>query len=703
MIKKLKSISIAYKIHIPLIFTILFGLALISFNAYVSIHNIEQQAMDDISKKSEQQVLTSADKEYVSKYVTQAKNIFLKQIWILFIVDIMILVILIYLLNVTFKDPIFKLLNGLKKINSEIKNGKTPTEVYAQHKLTYNSHDEMGVISATINALLKTMSKTFAELQKSQKHTAEYINAIYAGGLVSVSDIDGNITYVNEKLCEVSGYSKDELIGKAHNIFRDINTPTKIYQELWDTVKNGTIYHNLMKNRAKDGSSFYVNTTIIPIKDENDNVIEYIAFRDNVTELVNSKKELKRTFLHDSLTSLGNRFKLIGDISKNSYLAIIDIHLFKEVNDFYGHEIGDLVLKDLAHRLFENFHKHGMNVYHLNSDEFAVLADKVFISEGEFFELLREFLAKNMTHELFINKNINISTRLTCGVAYDNTHLINYAGIAHKQAKKLNRDIVQYSVEINTDEEYRLNLEWTNELKNAIAEDRIETYYQPIVNSKTGQIEKYETLMRLIKRDGEVVSPVHFLEIAKKTRVYEELTKIVALKSFTKFSNSECEFSINLSIEDIMVYNVASWIFDLAIEKNVNNRLVLEIVESEGIESFEEVGHFIEQAKSHGMKIAIDDFGTGYSNFEYLIKLNADYLKIDGSLMKEIDKDDKLCGVVETIVSFAKKNDIKVIGEFISTHEIYEKTKELGIDFSQGYYLGHPSCEVNYESKNKDC
>jgi len=185
--------------------------------------------------------------------------------------------------------------------------------------------------------------------------------------------------------------------------------------------------------------------------------------------------------------------------------------------------------------------------------------------------------------------------------------------------------------------------------------------------------------------------------LIKKTSVYQELTKIVALKAFNKFQNSKYEFSINISIEDIMVYDIASWIFDLAKEKKVNDRLVLEIVESEGIESFSEMQKFIEAAQKNSMKIAIDDFGTGYSNFEYLIKLNPDYLKIDGSLMKEIDKDDKLYGVVETIVSFANKNHIQVIGEYISTAEIYEKTKELGIEYSQGYYLGHPSCEVNYE------
>lgn len=701
MIRKLKSISIAYKINIPLVFIILFGLVIVTINSYLSLQNIEQSAMSEISKNNGI-VMTTADREYVQKYVDKTKKLFKQQIWILFIVDTFMLVILIYLLNITFKYPIFKLLKGLKKINKEMKKGKTPIDVYNHNKFSYESHDEMGTISTTINSLLRTMSQTYSQLQKSQKHTSEYINAIYAGGLVSVSDVNGQITYVNEKLCKVSGYTKSELIGKSHNIFRDIGTSRQIYEDLWMTILSGKIYHELIKNRSKNGESFYANTTIIPIKDENEKIIEFIAFRDDVTELINSKKELKRNFLHDPLTNLGNRFKMIADISESSYLAILDIHLFKEINDFYGHEIGDLVIKDLAYRLFENFHKKGMSVYHLSGDEFSVVADKNFISSSEFYKMLKEFLSQNIINELFINNNIQVSTRLTCGIAYEKENIINYADIAHKHAKKINKDILEYSKDINTDEEYRLNLEWTNELKNAISEDRIETYFQPIVNSVTGNIEKYETLMRLIKRDGEVVLPIEFLNIAKKTRIYQELTKIVALKAFNKFSDSEYEFSINLSIEDIMVYDVGSWIFDLALEKKVNNRLIIEIVEAEDIESFEEVENFIREAKGIGMKIAIDDFGTGYCNFEYLIKLNADYLKVDGSLMSEINTNEKLCGVVETIVSFAKKNDIKVIGEFISTQEIYEKTKELGIEYSQGYFLGHPSCELKNKVKDEN-
>ncbi len=639
-------------------------------------------------------ILIAANKEYVNRYVDQAKETYFKLIWILLIVDILILITLVYLLNTIVKQPISNLQKSLIDINQKIKNGATPVEVYKNNKLTYMFHDEMGVISVTINTLLRTMAQTFKKLQQSQKHTSEYIKAIYAGGLVSTSDINGDITYINEEFCKVTGYTAKELIGKPHNIFRDPKTPKSTYTKLWETIKAGKIYNDILKNVRKDGSTFYTNTTIIPIKNDKDEIVEYIAFRDDITELVNSKKELRKTFLTDSLTNLGNRFKMLSDISTNCYLAILDIQSFKEINDFYGYKTGDKVLKNLASRLFSYFDARGMEVYHLNGDEFAIISNRDTITQSGFFELVKEFLEQTKKGEFSLDDNISIIVQLTCGISYDGDNLVNYADVAHQHAKKTNKDLVEYTNDINTDQEYEKKLAWTKEIREAISDNRIEAYYQPIVNYETSKIEKYETLMRLIKKDGEVVSPFHFLDIAKKTRVYKELTKIVVTKAFDKFANTEYDFSINLSIEDIMFHDIESWIFDLAVAKGVNEKLVIELVESEGIESFEMIDKFIQKAKEYKMKIAIDDFGTGYSNFEYLIKLNADFIKIDGSLIRDIDTNEKLCGVVETIITFAKRNDIKVIGEFVSSKGVYEKTKDMGIDYGQGYYLGIPMSEL---------
>jgi len=648
----------------------------------------------DVNKTNIGCVLIGAPQDYVHRSLTQAKEIFVGQIWIMLFADALMLVLLILLLDITVKKPIFKLKESVKNINAQIKDGNSPIEVYKKSRLHHTSHDEIGIIGGTINSLLRTMSHTFKELQKSQRNSAEYLKAVYAAGLVSIGDKRGDITYVNEKFCEITGYTKEELLGEPHSILRDPATAKCVYKELWDTIESKKIFNSILKNRKKDGSIFYTHTTIVPITNEKDEIVEYVAFRDDITELIESKKKLKMRYYTSTLTGLPNRFKMLVDITAKSYLAIFDIHLFKEINDFYGYKIGDIVLQNLALRVQKYFVDSDMDVYHLNGDEFAVVAKKSRISEDGFLEKLTQFLQHNKNEEIVIDENLTISVRLTCGVAFGGDAIVNYADIAHKQAKKSNKDILIYTDAINTDEEYKKNLEWSSELKSAIEEGRIQAYFQPIVNYKTSKIDKYETLMRLIKKDGEVVTPIHFLEIAKKTRMYKYLTKIIVTQAFEKFSHTHFTFSINLSIEDITTNSIDSWFFDLATQKGINKQLVIELVESEGIESYEAVNKFIQKAKEQGMRIAIDDFGTGYSNFEYLMKLNADFIKLDGSLMREIDTDEKLCGVVETIISFAQKNNIAVIGEFIATEAIYDKTISLGIEFGQGYYLGHPKADL---------
>ena len=173
-----------------------------------------------------------------------------------------------------------------------------------------------------------------------------------------------------------------------------------------------------------------------------------------------------------------------------------------------------------------------------------------------------------------------------------------------------------------------------------------------------------------------------------------KLTKVVIKKSFEYFKDKDYEFSINLTLEDITNKNISSYIIEMLKEYNIASKVVFEIVESEGIQDFTYVNNFIDRVKELGCKIAIDDFGSGYSNFEYLIKLNADYIKIDGSLIKDILVNKNNQEIVITIVDFAKRQGFKTIAEFVSSKEIFEKVKELGIDYAQGYYISEPKPDI---------
>jgi len=645
----------------------------------------------DILNKEIGSVLIALPQSKVNVIVDQAKESLISQIWIMIGVDLVILLLLLMVLHYGVKKPIKDLNDTVEGIKDSLVDMKNLLQL-SQLKIKIDRDDEIGSIGKMINRLLKTLMQEFVKVQRASKTTEEYVKATNAGSIVSKSDLDGIITFVNQALCDVTGYTEGELIGQPHNILRHPNTSKQTFKLLWKKIQSGEIWHGLLKNKRKDGTTFYANTTIVPIKNGKNKVVEYVALRDDVTDLVNSKEELKKTFLTDPLTSLGNRFKMLDTLQKypQSYMAIIDIHSFKEVNDFYGHGFGDRVIVELGNILFKFFQDENMEVFHLSGDEYAVVNSSNVLSEREFISSMEEFFDSYNHSEVVIGDHV-ISLRLTCGISGTSEHLVSHAGIAHKNAKKLNKNIVVYSEEISTDIEYKKNLEWTRKIKNAIENDRIKAVYQPIYNNKTHKIEKYETLMRLIEEDGTEISPFFFLDIAKRTRHYKALTRIVVEQAFKQFETSPYEFSINLSAEDIIMHNIGEYIFDLAEEYGVQNRVVIELVESEGIESFDTVETFISEAKEHGMMIAIDDFGTGYSNFEYLIRLSTDYLKIDGSLIKTIDTDQNMRSVVETMVMFAKKNNIKTIAEFVATKEIQEIVDELEIDYSQGYYHGKPS------------
>jgi len=647
-------------------------------------------ALFDIRNEKVGIVLVALLNNKVNSFVDEAKESLITQIWIMLTAAILVLIFLIAILHYNIKLPIKYLNDAMDNIKGSLSSKQGIMELN-RLKIKMNQKDEIGSIAHTINSLLKSLLSEFIKVQKASKTTQEYVKAVNAGSIVSKSDLDGNITYVNQALCDITGYTKEELIGKPHNIFRHPNTPKQTFKELWQTIQNANIWHGILKNKRKDGTTFYANITIVPITNNNDKVIEYIALRDDVTELVNSKEELKKTFLTDPLTSFGNRFKMLEILQEypKSSLAIVDIHYFKEINDFYGHEIGDKVIVELGNKLFNFFSDNNMQIFHLSGDEFSIVYESDTSNDEEFENKIKEFF-KNYNHsEINIGDHV-IALRLTCGISNSSDYVMNHADIAHKNAKKNNKDIVIYSDEISTDIEYKKNLELTKKIKNAINNNKIEAFFQPLYNNKTRKIDKYETLMRLIEDDGNEMSPFVFLDIAKKTRHYKSLTQIVVEQAFKKFESKECEFSVNLSAEDIIMHNIGEYFFPLAKQYGVQDRVVIELVESEGIESFDTVETFIQEAKGYGMKIAIDDFGTGYSNFEYLIRLNADFIKIDGSLIKTIDKDKNMRSVVETIVMFAKKNGMKTIAEYVATKEIQKVVDELGIDYSQGYYHGKP-------------
>lgn len=550
--------------------------------------------------------------------------------------------------------------------------------------------DEIGDIANIVKLLSEKTSTLFNALRKSQRQSQQYIEAINQSNIVSRSDLEGNITYINDEFTKITGWTKREVIGKPHSIFRHPSVPKETFKDFWETIQAGKVWHGVVRSKKKNGDDFYAKVSIVPIFDENRKIIEYIGIRQDITDLINIKEEVSKTFYVDFLTNLGNRFKLKEDLEelKEASLAVLDISGFKKLNDVYGFDFGDKLLVDFASFLFKRFETPTFHVYRIHADEFAILTNPEEISYANFLKNLKE-MAKDYGIKLEV-ENKKVDLVLTIGIAHGNKNILNNAELAHQIAKNENKQLVEYSSKIKLNDEYKNSIALVSKIKSAIKDDRIEPFFQPIVDNKTQQITKYECLIRMVSETGEIVPPYLFLTEAKKTRFYPELTRIMINKTFEIFSKRKDIFSVNLSSDDIMDEKTIKAILLADKKFNVLERTVFEIVESESIQNFEAMKQFITKFKRLGSKIAIDDFGTGYSNFEYLTKMHPDFLKIDGSMIKNIDTDPTSFNVVETIVSFAKKNKILTIAEFVHSKEVYEIVVKMGIDFSQGYYFGEP-------------
>ncbi|MBM4055873.1 MAG: EAL domain-containing protein [Planctomycetes bacterium] len=406
--------------------------------------------------------------------------------------------------------------------------------------------------------------------------------------------------------------------------------------------------------------------------------------------------ELKQIAIKDRLTNLLNRFSFESDKESfaNPVFLLINLDGFKHINSFYGVQAGDYLLKKISEKLLKLIPKNiNAKIYRLGGDDFGVLCENTPTFQYE--ELVNKIITE-IENYVIMYHDYDISISITIGISKE-IPLLEKADMVLKYLKKNTRiKYMEYNEHLNLYQNISSNLTTVKLLKNAIKNDAVYSVFQPILDNKTGKIDKYECLIRINDADGNVLYPVSFLKIAKESKLYASLTEIMIKKSFDAFKNNNYTFSINLSIEDILDKSFNDFIRkELDNNEYLGQRIVFEFLESEGIESYEIVLKFIKDMKNYGCKIAIDDFGSGYSNFEHILKLYVDYIKIDASLIKNIDKDINSEIIVETIVNFTKKLNIETVAEYVDSFEVYKKVKELGVDYSQGFFIGKPEPEIN--------
>jgi len=412
-------------------------------------------------------------------------------------------------------------------------------------------------------------------------------------------------------------------------------------------------------------------------------------------EVQKRTRELQRQLYLDHLTGLNNRIALNRDLEKEQYtlLALVDIDRLQFINDLYGVEIGSDIIRKFSNILKQYLSK-DYTLYRTSGDEFAICAR--YEDKEQFISFIAS-VSEGVTHlPLFIESlEEEIFIDATIGVSYDNTHLLTHADLALKYAKSNQKPFVVYNDSMNMLDKMQDVLVWKRKIETAIQNDDIIPVFQPIVNAN-GEIVKYETLMRL--RDGDkLVSPYFFLETAIQTKLYPKLSMRIVKKALDFLISSDVTLSVNLSYSDFSDQRLIAMMTEVLERENIGSRLVFEILESEDIKDYKMVQRFILKFRRYGVKIAIDDFGSGFSNFGNIMQTKPDFIKIDGSLVKNIHKDKLSQSIVKAITQVSKEMGVKVIAEFVHSKEVFEKLQQLDIEEYQGYYFFEPSLSLMVE------
>ncbi|WP_418641330.1 EAL domain-containing protein [Sulfurimonas sp. ST-27] len=407
------------------------------------------------------------------------------------------------------------------------------------------------------------------------------------------------------------------------------------------------------------------------------------------------RRELFKRYFTDHLTNLPNLYQLRKDLEncEQCGLILLKIDNFQTINNFYGFVVGDYVLEYVGKYLKKVLSPN--QVYRLSGAEFAISLDenlgfyhlKSYLSE--LYEKIKNIKVTYQETQIFVDFTLASSSDRI------NNNIFSKVSMALMYAKKKGVPFWIYEDKMHFEDEYRRNLQLSSIVREAVQNDKIIPYFQAIRDNKTKEITKYECLARLVDMNGKILSPLLFIPIAKNIKIYNEVTKKIINKSFAVFEKNEFEFSINLSIEDIMSSEIFNFILNKLKNSHAASRVTFELLESEAVQDFKRVDRFVSEVVRYGAKIAIDDFGSGYSNFSYITKIDADYIKIDGSLIENIDVDEASKIVVDTIVQFAKKLGIKTIAEYVHSSVVMDRVCELGIDYSQGFYIDEPSVKLN--------
>jgi len=544
---------------------------------------------------------------------------------------------------------------------------------------------------------------------------------------ILITDAHNIIISVNKTFSLITGYSQEEALGKKPDILRSNKQNKKFYAKMWDSLKKDGFWSGEIWNCRKNGELYAQMLTISVVYTDMGQIKNYVALFSDITASKLHQKELQHTAHYDALTNLPNRILLAQQLSqalldtqKSNLLiavAFIDIDRFKEVNDLYGHNIGDELLIRLATRMQQTLRKHDI-IARIGGDEFVVVfTDLVTIEDTH--PILSRLLA-TISKPLFIN-NISLNITASIGLSFshsydkkDGDQLIRQADQAMYQAKQLGKN--RYYL-FDEEKACAIYLQHANiqEIKEALKNQEFVLYYQPKIDMLQGKVIGVEALIRWQHPRRGLLYPKDFLPVIEKDILSISLGEWViatALAQIESWNNMglTLPISVNINALQLQQKEFASRLEELLAEyPSVEAHfLELEILETSAIEDIVQVSNIMNRCLTLGVKFALDDFGTGYSSLSYLKRLPAHIIKIDQIFVRDMLEDCDDLAIVKGIIGLSQAFGRDVIAEGVESREHGKALIEIGCKLAQGYGISKaieaskiPQWILSWESDSK--
>ena len=554
----------------------------------------------------------------------------------------------------------------------------------------------------------------------SNQETLSKLSAVVelSPNAVVITDNETRIEYVNPRYCEMSGYFQEELIGKKMNINSSGNTPKKTYNSLWSKIGAGDEWQGELENVRKDGSTYWARSRIFPIKDQDGYIINYVGIQEDISKAKALTEQLKYEAAHDHLTGLTNRKAFELKLDQAVYaakqngsvhsLCFIDLDHFKVLNDTSGHLAGDLLLKGIGKVLKEGIRANDVAA-RLGGDEFGLIlfdcdsrhAHKIVSNILNSIQTL-EFVWDDKSY--VVGASIGIVE--VSGHEHDSAELLKQVDVACYSAKEQGKNRIHFYHEGSQGvSRHRNEVDWVPKINAALTDDLFRIYLQPIVPLKrySGKRKReacdFEVLIRLFDTvTGDIISPARFLPSVERFNQSARLDRYVINKVFDwiKCNPKRIQqiggFSINLSGASIADQSLLDFIIaELESGSIAPGKIKFEVTETATIRNIAEACYFMKSIRATGAQVVLDDFGSGFSSFPYLKSLPIDMLKIDGSMVKDIAKDNASYTMVKMINDLAHALGFQTVAEYVESKAILDVLIEIGVDYAQGYEIARPA------------